>query len=186
MPNFDFITPQLATGGDCNSADDVRAVAAAGITHVIDCRYECDDCLSFGRYAPEIRYLHLGVDDAGNRQPAWWYDDGVAFALIAMADPDAKVLAHCHMGINRGPSMAFAILLALGHDPVEAHRMIRAARPIAHIWYAEDALANRLAVDGVPTTDAMTQFRRLRAEREADPHDMASIIRRIRATEGVA
>ena len=50
------------------------------------------------------------------------------------------MLAHCHMGINRGPSMGFAILLALGWDAEEALDAIHAARPIAFIAYAEDAL----------------------------------------------
>ena len=82
--------------------------------------------------------------------------------------------------------MAFAILLALGTDPIEAHRMIRTARPISHIWYAEDALAHRLAADDVPLPASYAALRRLRAERDANPHDVATIIRRIRAEEGVA
>jgi hypothetical protein len=44
------------------------------------------------------------------------------------------------MGINRGPSMGFAILLALGWDAREALDAIHAARPIAFVAYAEDAL----------------------------------------------
>ncbi len=50
------------------------------------------------------------------------------------------MLVHCHMGINRGPSMAYACLLVLGWDPIEAMTAIRTARPIAAIGYAEDAL----------------------------------------------
>jgi hypothetical protein len=68
-----------------------------------------------------------------------WFDEGVAFAREAI-ESDGVVLAHCHMGINRGPSMGFAILLALGWDAREALDAIHAARPIAFVAYAEDAL----------------------------------------------
>ena len=62
-------------------------------------------------------------------------------AVEALNDPDAVVLVHCHMGVNRGPSMAYAILLALGWDAVEALNAIRAARPIAGVIYAGNALS---------------------------------------------
>ena len=45
------------------------------------------------------------------------------------------------MGVNRGPSMAYAILLALGWDAVEALNAIRATRPIAGVIYAGNALS---------------------------------------------
>ena len=61
--------------------------------------------------------------------PDAWFDRGVAFALDALARPGTKVLSHCHMGINRGPSLAYAVLLALGTDPVEALDALRRARP---------------------------------------------------------
>jgi hypothetical protein len=44
------------------------------------------------------------------------------------------------MGINRGPSMAYAALLADGWD-VDAIAAIRSVREIAAVGYAEDALA---------------------------------------------
>jgi hypothetical protein len=44
------------------------------------------------------------------------------------------------MGINRGPTMAFAILLATGLDPITALNAIRRARPMAVVHYADDAL----------------------------------------------
>jgi hypothetical protein len=47
---------------------------------------------------------------------------------------------HCHMGINRGPSLAFAALLDEGWDPVEALDTITRTRPIAFLAYADDAL----------------------------------------------
>ena len=83
----------------------------------------------------------MGVDDDGGVQPDEWFDAGVQAAVEALSDPDAVVLVHCHMGVNRGPSMAYAILLALGWDAVEALNAIRAARPIAGVIYAGNALS---------------------------------------------
>ncbi|MEJ7774997.1 MAG: hypothetical protein WKF72_09340 [Nocardioidaceae bacterium] len=59
---------------------------------------------------------------------------------MALQDPGTKVLLHCHMGINRGPSAGVAVLLATGWDPVDAFDAVRRARPIAHVAYAADAL----------------------------------------------
>jgi protein-tyrosine phosphatase len=61
---------------------------------------------------------------------------GLVFAETAFESPNGKLLVHCAMGINRGPSMAFRILLELGWEPLAALEAIRSARPIADIGYA--------------------------------------------------
>lgn len=144
-PNLNFVTDRIATGGDLpHDWDEFTAALAGwqqlGITHVIDNRQEWSDEDTVATLAPDIAYLYNGVDDAGQGQPDHWFEDGVTWARRALADPDAKILIHCHMGINRGPSLAYAVLLDQGHDPVEAIAAIRAARPIAGVLYAEDAL----------------------------------------------
>lgn len=183
MANFDFITERIATGGDCECTDDITAVVAAGITHVIDNRIEWDDAKVFAREAPAVVYLHNGADDVGGRQPDWWFDKGVEFALEALAVPGHKVLAHCHMGINRGPSMAYAMLLALGHDPVAAFDMVRKARPIAHMAYALDALAWWLGRNGSSGDVIERELRRLALHERRNRLDVVSIIRRKREEE---
>jgi len=93
------------------------------------------------------------------------------------------VLVHCHMGVNRGPSMAFAILLGLGHDPVEALRAIRSARPIAAILYAEDAISWWHRRNGTPETIAYAERRRVREWLRKNEVDVGWIISRIRRAE---
>jgi len=190
LPNFDFVTDRLATGGDLHWRED-RALADlaglldAGITHIVDCRMEWNDEEFVARHAPAVAYLHAGVDDIGGRQPDWFFDQGVAFALDALAaDPDAKVLVHCHMGINRGPSLAYAVLLAQGWDPIDALDAIRTARPIAAMGYAEDALAWHHCRTGAGDFTRASDRRRLRAWRAADTLDVGATIRGIRAAEG--
>jgi len=188
MTNLDFITPQLATGGDlpANRQDAVRVLQewrSLGITHVVDNRFEWSDDDLVAEHCPEIHYLHLGVDDAGQQMPDGWFDLGTEWVRGALQDPEAKVLVHCHMGINRGPTMAYACLLMLGHDPIEAMTMIRSARPIAAIGYAEDALDWHHRTSGASRRQQLADRQRLEAWREANWIDVVRIIREIRATE---
>src|SRR5665647_1610748 len=142
-PNITQVTEQLFTGGDRGSTSMATYVAqlqSAGITHVIDCRPHGQPDQAYARaHAPALAYLFNPQHDNGQKMPDWWFADGVDFALRAMRDPAAKVLAHCQLGINRGPSMAFAILLATGMTPKQARSTIVSARPIARIAYADDA-----------------------------------------------
>ena len=188
MANLDFITPQLATGGDLppNRLDAVRVLQewrALGITHLVDNRFEWNDDDLVAEHCPEIHYLHHGVDDAGQHMPDWWFDLGTEWVQGALEDAGAKVLVHCHMGINRGPSLAYACLLMLGHDPIEAMTMIRSARPIAAIGYAEDALDWFHRTYHVSRSRRLDDRQRLDAWREANWIDVVRIIREIRATE---
>lgn len=188
MANISRITDRLFTGGDLPAEHDlllrdVEDWQAVGITHVIDNRLEWSDEDIVAELAPSIAYLHNGVDDAGQRMPDEWFDRGVGFALEALARPDGVVLAHCHMGINRGPSMAFAILLALGEDPVAALDAIRRARPIAGLGYVDDALDWWLRQEGVDEAERHRQRRRIAAWKVANHLDVAAVIRRIRSQE---
>ena len=71
----------------------------------------------------------------------------------------------------------------LGHDPIEAMTMIRSARPIAAIGYAEDALDWHHRTYGASRRQQLADRQRLEAWREANWIDVVRIIREIRATE---
>ena len=191
MPDFanlDFVTPQLAVGGDLSSFDDGLAaqqfeeIVELGITHVVDVRLEWSDLDTFADRAPDIGYLHHGMDDAGQAVPAEWFERAVSWIEAAYAaNPDAVVLTHCHMGINRGPSLGFAVLLAQGWDPVEAIAAIRRARPVANVWYAADALDWYHARSGVDAATAAAQHAALAAWRDENALDVVRVIREQRA-----
>lgn len=87
------------------------------------------------------------------------------------------------MGINRGASARYPVLLALGWDPVDALAAIRAARPIANVWYAEDALAWHFDRNSVDPTEQRPALARMARWREENPLDVVRIIRRIHAAE---
>jgi hypothetical protein len=77
-----------------------------------------------------VAYRRVPTDDNGHRQPDWWFDGGVSFALSTLIKPGDVPLIHGSMGINRGPSMGPCILLELGREP------------IADVGYAQIALGH--------------------------------------------
>lgn len=184
VANAHFVTDRIAVGGDFAYDDEIAAgqaaeLIAAGITHVIDVRRECDDTpLWVG--LPAVSYFWDGIDDRGQRVPPIWFDGVVSWALAALADPDARVLTHCHMGINRGPSAGFAVLLGLGWDPVTALDAIRSARPVAAIAYAGDALEWHFERTGANCTERAEIRRRVRTWFAEHPLDVVRIIREVR------
>ena len=89
------------------------------------------------------------------------------------------------MGINRGPSMGFAVMLAQGWDPIEALDRIRERRPIAYVGYAEDALDWWLRKNGARLASELAMGRRRIRQRRRDNFlDVAAVIRKIRIREG--
>lgn len=196
--NLDWITDRLATGGDLDWREDVALtqiedMVAQGVTHVIDMRQEHSDEKLLLEVAPNIKYLHIPSDDKwGYRLPAENFDKGVDFYRQAKLEPGSKVLAHCHMGINRGPSMAMALLLDDGMDPVEAFNLIKAKRGIAGIAYATDALTahlKRQKREGKLNCDPVKPLRALvkhirKVNTGTEIGRINKIIRGLRAAEG--
>ena len=81
------------------------------------------------------------------------------------------------MGINRGPSLGIAVLLAEGWDVVNALDAIRTARPIAGMAYAENALAWHHRRTGASTEQVVDDRRRVAEWRATHPLDVVRIIR---------
>ncbi|TQL60932.1 protein-tyrosine phosphatase family protein [Oryzihumus leptocrescens] len=187
--NISFVTDRLAVGGDLDWREAVartqlEELVGLGVSHIVDVRVEWSDEEFVAVHAPQVRYLHHGMDDDGQRVAAAWFDTGVGWALDALeGDPAHVVLTHCHMGINRGPSLGFAVLLAQGWDPVEALDAIRAARPIAYIDYARDALRWHHARAGHGRRELTRDLKRLADWRESNNLDVVSVIRGIRQSE---
>lgn len=185
--NLHFVTSTLAVGGDISAGDDELAalqfaeICSLGITHIVDVRLEWSDLDAFAASAPHIGYLHHGMDDAGQAVPPQWFEEAVSWIEAAYAEhPDAVVLTHCHMGINRGPSAGFAVLLGLGWDPLDALDAIRAARPVAFVAYAEDALRWHHEHAGTGRVARRAERRRLHRWREQHELDLEATIRQVR------
>lgn len=76
--------------------------------------------------------------------------------------------------------MAYAILLAMGEDPIEAFDLVRAARPIAHMAYAQDALEWWLRRGGAPEDAIERELDRLDRYERKHRLDVRAIIHRKR------
>lgn len=140
MASFDFITSRLATGGAITNAADVQALVAVGINTIIDCREAFDDGPLLAG-VNGMHYLWNPTKDDGLPKPTAWFQSSLTFALPLFAIPKAKIYCHCREGINRGPSTAYAIMLALGWSKELARVEIIKARPqcAVGIRYADDA-----------------------------------------------
>jgi len=183
-----FVTDRLVLSGDLPESPDhalihLRSWVAAGVTHIVDCRREWSDEEFVRTHAPLTQYVWLGTEDDGATQSPDWFERGVSRVISALDDPSARVLVHCHMGINRAPSMMFAILLASGRHPLAALEAIRAARPIAALLYAQDALAWWHARTSVRASVRFEQRSAVAEWMNAHQIDVATTIRRIRAAE---
>ena len=92
-----FVTERLLVGGDLDTRDEelaarqLRELVEAGVTHVLDTRIEWSDEEWVAERAPDVTYLHHGMDDAGQQVPFEWFDEAVAWAQEAI-DGDGVVL----------------------------------------------------------------------------------------------
>ena len=120
--------------------------------------------------APEIAYINPGVIDGGQPMRDSWFETITAFAKHQLSR-GAGVLVHCHSGINRGPSAAFAVLLSTGWDPADAIELIHTQRPIATVSYAENALDWWHRSTGVATDEHTANRDRFDRWRRADRAD---------------
>jgi dual specificity phosphatase 3 len=167
--DISWLTDDLATGGDF----DYNAVVAnaqlqdllrQGVGVVIDTRIEDDDSAIWSRHP--VEYHHIPEDDfQGNHIDPADFDKAIAIARDALAR-GKKVFVHCHMGINRGPSTAYAILLDRGWNASEAFDLIREKRPIAAVYYAEDALRADLSRHGVSQSEAASTIKQFTQHRD--------------------
>ena len=179
-----FVTDHLLVGGDLDTRDEQLAASQlhelveAGVTHVIDARVEWSDEQWVAQLAPRVAYLHHGMDDAGQRVPAEWFEVAVGWADEALAQ-GGTVLAHCHMGVNRGPSLGLAVLLSQGWDLLDALDAVRRARPVAWIAYAEDVLRWHHQRPDTPSRPGALEddLIRLARWREDNELDLTEVIR---------
>lgn len=173
--NLSWITDDLAVGGDMSLLPEerelqVRDIIEQGITHIIDLRAEAHDQGFWDQHG--IEYVSVGTHDRhGHVIVPAIFDVVVAVARIA-AEAKGKVLVHCHMGVNRGPSAGFAILLDRGMEPIDAFDLIKEKREQALIGYAGDALyAHQMRTGLADEMDYMLLARHIQEVNDDDEID---------------
>lgn len=123
-----WLTDRIAVGGGIWSAENMAAVARAGITHIIDMQIEFDDTPLAAKQGIEV--LWNPTDDDFELKPAALFQRGVEFAEAAL-EKDGKVYIHCAAGVHRAPMMTLAVLGSMGWTVDDAMEMIQAKRPVA-------------------------------------------------------
>jgi protein tyrosine phosphatase (PTP) superfamily phosphohydrolase (DUF442 family) len=122
--NFEAIDAKLWRGGAPDDAD-YRALAAAGVTTVIDLRAERD------RYVPHSLLHDLGLELVAipvrdGQAPT---TDEVSRFLDAVAESPGAAYLHCGAGVGRTGTMAAAYRVSLGDRGVAAMRANLAIGP---------------------------------------------------------
>lgn len=89
-----------------------------------------------------LNLYHLPQKDDGTMRPPGQYRTGIRWAFEALQFPTYKIYAHCQSGLNRGPTMAFALLRAFGFSKEMAIEAIRVARPQVTFYKVPNYLAS--------------------------------------------
>lgn len=189
VANAVFVNDWLAFGGDLSANfalahRQLDELVESGITHIADLRSEWTDEVMVRGWAPQITYLNHRVEDAGQLIDPDWFEDLVQWAERARREnPEAKVLVHCHMGVNRAPSAALALLMNDGVGLREGLDLLREARPFAVIDYAGSVISWYLARIGADPRTRHNMRRVLVRWRQAHDIDVETVIRSIRSQE---
>ena len=123
-----WVTGRIAVGGGIWTADNMAAVAEAGVTHIIDMQIEFDDTKLAEPYA--VAVLWNPIDDDFQPKPPEVFQRGVDFATEALSEDGTKLFIHCAAGVHRAPMMALAVLCSLGWTPEAAQGLIAKERPV--------------------------------------------------------
>lgn len=124
-----WVTERIGVGGGIWTAENMEAVARAGVTHIIDMQIEFDDTPLGERHG--IVVCWNPVDDDFEPKPSAIFARGVDFGLTALEEEDAKLLVHCAAGVHRAPMMTLALLGVMGWSVEDAMRLVEARRPVA-------------------------------------------------------
>lgn len=109
-----WVAPGILVGGNINDPDDWRHLREAlGITAVINLDHRSESWIG-------IRHLlEHGVEDDGKGFTREDFEKVVSFARERLEE--GPIYVHCHIGVSRSPTFAYAILRAVkGMPPAEA------------------------------------------------------------------
>lgn len=127
--DFNWVTDRFALGGAIWNRDNMRQLAKAGITHIVDLQTAFDDTkIAEGT---GITVLWCPFSDDLQLKESELFERVAEFVLPAYRLPESRIYIHCEQGIRRSPMMLLAILAVLGMQLTEAMELICHARPQA-------------------------------------------------------
>jgi len=123
-----WVTDRIAVGGGIWRAENMAAVARAGVTHIIDMQIEFDDTALAEPHGIEV--LWNPIDDDFQPKPPAILQRGVDFATEALDQDGTRVFIHCAAGVHRAPMMTLAVLCSMGWAQEAAKELIMKRRPV--------------------------------------------------------
>lgn len=133
---FDRISGRLWVGGILNPAI-IREASSRGVTAVLNVAQELDDS-AFLR-GSNLKAFKAGTWDDKKEKPWSWFSRAIPWALGLLAQPNQQILVHCHAGLHRSTSMAYAIMRAQGFTGRDAASIIQRGRRGSYLDYQNDA-----------------------------------------------
>ena len=124
-----WVTDRIAVGGGIWNAENMAAVARAGITHIIDMQIEFDDRPLAEPHGIAVCWNPVDDDFAPKRADV--FRRGVDFALAGLEENGTKLFVHCAAGVHRAPMMTLALLGVMGWTLQDAMQLIEGRRPAA-------------------------------------------------------
>ncbi len=154
-PRIVWITPELALGPRFQK-NRVGALARAGIGSVVDLRSEArDDEAVLSQHG--LHFYHLPIEDRA--APTQAQLKKVTKWVLREIAAGRKVYVHCQSGIGRSPSLATAILMAMGYSLSDAYNAVRRQRPWASLssaqWRALERFERGLRPQRSPDEDRL-------------------------------
>ena len=137
--NVSWIADERIAIGGVPTAASLERLAAEGVTHIVNCRARLQTWISRDLAAERallgsshVAYAPMWDHGYGQRPQLWAPATHFAVRVLG-ADPDARVLIHCHGGRRRSVLVAYAVLRLRGHSPQVAGRLILQHRAEAQL-----------------------------------------------------
>ena len=122
--NMSWITPNLAVGGRIHP-EDIKALAAAGVTHVVDTRSEYrDDAEALAKEHIELLYLPTADTKPLTIEQML---EGAQWVQERMKQ-GGRVLIHCEHGVGRSALLTCAVLVYNGMHANDALQLVQQKR----------------------------------------------------------
>ncbi len=122
--NMTWITTHLAVGGRVHP-EDIKALAASGVTGVVDTRSEyCDDAEALAK--EHIEFMHLPTADSRPLTIEQMLE-GSQWVKARM-DQGGRVLIHCEHGVGRSVLLTTAVLVYNGMHAQDALQLVQQKR----------------------------------------------------------
>lgn len=103
--NASVITDQFLIG-NMEASKDLKFLQNSGITHIVNCAYQCSN-----HFPGKFKYLHLRISDLPSTNIFRFFKEAIQFLEEASRDKKNKILVHCIAGHSRSVTILTGFLM---------------------------------------------------------------------------